>query len=644
MTIQLKLRGGTGTQHGTFTGLAREVTVNTTNNTLRVHDGVTPGGYELMKADLSNKTVDISDAATLNGQPGSYYSNYANLSNKPSIPSITGLATETYVTSRIDSLIAGAPGALNTLSELAAALNNDQNFAGTITVQISQKLNNTTDTFNGVLTISDTTASTSTVTGALKVAGGIGAQGRIYAPYFIGDGSLLTNVGGLIGVSYPTTYLGTTILINAGNRVAKGLSALQNWAVASGVLSIPSDPLNFISQGFAVGGTLTVRSTPYVAAAIDGKIIESVTATRITLVDKTVTASGEIINFDLGGFISQDPTYSSGPKQNVALGPNSLTSRLVTAIQNVSVGEDSSRNLTSGSGNVIVGYGGAITMSSGSYNIGIGLNVMSAMQSGSNNIAIGRGALGTATSGDSTLAIGNYALANKGPIGGAVIAIGESAGYNYGQGGATASGSTIIGYQAMYSGGGVGSVALGYQALYQSTGGSCIAIGSSAGQSMTSGNYNVIIGSNSGSTITGTNNNIILADGQGLIAAQWQNGGGWYQKNNSASWSVTSDQRIKTNIADITNGLDIILALRPRSFDRIVEGTSDIGFIAQEYELVLADQVIETPCPSEEYLALTEGDPIKGIQQNLIPYLVNAIQTLKAENDALKARLDAANI
>jgi hypothetical protein len=596
-----------------------------------------------MKADLSNKTVDISDASTLNGQPGSYYSNYANLSNKPSIPSITGLATETYVNNRVDSVIAGAPGALNTLSELAAALNNDQNFASTVTVQLSQKLNNTTDTFNGVLTISNTTPSTSTVTGALKVAGGIGAQGRIYAPYFVGDGSLLTNVGGLIGVSYPTTYLGTTITINAGNRISKGLAQPQNWSLALGVLTISGNPLNFVAEGFVAGGTLTIRSTPYVPAAIDGKIIESVTTSSITLVDKSLSAT-EALNFDLGGYIAQTPTYSSGPKQNVALGPNSLTNRLLTAIKNVSVGEDSSRNITSGSGNVIVGYGGAITMSSGNYNIGIGLDVMAAMQTGSNNIVIGRGALATATSGDSSLAIGNYALANKGPIGGAVIAIGESAGYNYGIGGATASGSTIIGYQAMYSGGGVGSVALGYQALYQSTGGSCIAIGSNAGYNMTSGDYNVIIGSNSGSTITGTNNNIILADGQGLIAAQWQNGGGWYQRNNQASWSVTSDRRLKTNIEDITNGLEVIMALRSRKFLRIVEGTHDVGFVAQEYEEVLPEQVIETPCPSEEFLALTDGDPIKGIQQNLIPYLVNAIQTLKDENDALKARLDAANI
>lgn len=45
--IRLQLRGGTTAEHSTFTGASREVTVNTTNNTLVVHDGTTAGGHEL---------------------------------------------------------------------------------------------------------------------------------------------------------------------------------------------------------------------------------------------------------------------------------------------------------------------------------------------------------------------------------------------------------------------------------------------------------------------------------------------------------------------------------------------------------------------------------------------------------------------
>ena len=47
MAKQLQLRKGTATEHNTFTGANGEVTVDTTNKTLRVHDGSTVGGTRL---------------------------------------------------------------------------------------------------------------------------------------------------------------------------------------------------------------------------------------------------------------------------------------------------------------------------------------------------------------------------------------------------------------------------------------------------------------------------------------------------------------------------------------------------------------------------------------------------------------------
>ena len=63
MSIQLKLRGGTTTEHSTFTGLAREVTVDTDKNTLVVHDGSTAGGVPLLTA-ATDSTVIPSVATT----------------------------------------------------------------------------------------------------------------------------------------------------------------------------------------------------------------------------------------------------------------------------------------------------------------------------------------------------------------------------------------------------------------------------------------------------------------------------------------------------------------------------------------------------------------------------------------------------
>jgi hypothetical protein len=54
MSTRIKFRRGSSANHATFTGSEGEVTVNTTKDTLVVHDGSTQGGFELLRADLNN--------------------------------------------------------------------------------------------------------------------------------------------------------------------------------------------------------------------------------------------------------------------------------------------------------------------------------------------------------------------------------------------------------------------------------------------------------------------------------------------------------------------------------------------------------------------------------------------------------------
>jgi len=56
------------------------------------------------------------------------------------VVTIGNLATKTYTDAAVAALVAGAPGALDTLNELSAALNNDADFASTVTNQLSLKL------------------------------------------------------------------------------------------------------------------------------------------------------------------------------------------------------------------------------------------------------------------------------------------------------------------------------------------------------------------------------------------------------------------------------------------------------------------------------------------------------------------------
>lgn len=58
MSRQIQMRRGTADEHSNFTGAIGEITVDTTKNTIRVHDGKTAGGTALAKEsdipDLSN--------------------------------------------------------------------------------------------------------------------------------------------------------------------------------------------------------------------------------------------------------------------------------------------------------------------------------------------------------------------------------------------------------------------------------------------------------------------------------------------------------------------------------------------------------------------------------------------------------------
>ena len=55
MSRQIQIRRGTAAEHENFTGAVGEITMDTTNNTLRVHDGQTRGGTPLAKQS------DVSD-------------------------------------------------------------------------------------------------------------------------------------------------------------------------------------------------------------------------------------------------------------------------------------------------------------------------------------------------------------------------------------------------------------------------------------------------------------------------------------------------------------------------------------------------------------------------------------------------------
>lgn len=65
----------------------------------------------------------------------------------------TDAATKAYVDTQVSNLVDAAPGALDTLNELAAAINDDANFSTTVTNSIATKVAKAGDSMTGVLSM-----------------------------------------------------------------------------------------------------------------------------------------------------------------------------------------------------------------------------------------------------------------------------------------------------------------------------------------------------------------------------------------------------------------------------------------------------------------------------------------------------------
>lgn len=70
MSRQVKIRRGTAAQHETFIGAEGEITMDTTNNTLRVHDGVTPGGHLVGGSSLPDNADYVIEVQLPNAANG----------------------------------------------------------------------------------------------------------------------------------------------------------------------------------------------------------------------------------------------------------------------------------------------------------------------------------------------------------------------------------------------------------------------------------------------------------------------------------------------------------------------------------------------------------------------------------------------
>jgi len=245
MATQVQFRRGTTTQHNSFTGAAGEVTVNTTNNSLHVHDNTTAGGFEVAKANLSNITGAVNIAVTGIATANSISIGSTQvISNTRQLQNIASLDATTTAT--IEAAIVNAP---NTFTDLK------------VTGISTLGQTNTTGLSNaGVSTLGNATASTAVVTGfstfsggASVTSGGLNVTGIVTATSFSGDGANLTNTGATLSAGSGAQRVVLTSL-TSGVMTTAATDAELSYNSTTDTLSATN---LVVSGNISVGGTVT---------------------------------------------------------------------------------------------------------------------------------------------------------------------------------------------------------------------------------------------------------------------------------------------------------------------------------------------------------------------------------------------------
>ena len=97
---------------------------------------------------------------------------------------------------------------------------------------------------------------------------------------------------------------------------------------------------------------------------------------------------------------------------------------------------------------------------------------------------------------------------------------------------------------------------------------------------------------------------------------------------------------LSCSASTVSYGLSEVLQLNPIKYQYKKELVDRIGFSAQQVEPIIPESVYDTKQDQDNEGNTVSGDTIKAMYYvDLIPVLVNAIKELKAENDALKARV-----
>ena len=190
-------------------------------------NGNTTNLSALTTANKANLVAAINEVAAAVGGAGASIND--SVTGTTTVWSST--KTTTQINAAVSALVAAAPGLLDTLDELAAALGDDPNFATTITTALGLKAPSASPTFTGTVTVPDgsfTVAKTTGLQTALdsKITGFVDPNADRIVFWDDSAGQYVAlSLSGL-------TITGTTLAVDAATATAAGKVELATDAEA----------------------------------------------------------------------------------------------------------------------------------------------------------------------------------------------------------------------------------------------------------------------------------------------------------------------------------------------------------------------------------------------------------------------------
>ena len=230
-------------------------------------DGVDVAALKTSKDSLSTTNGTVLGSVVL--------ANGVTATTQSASDNSTKIATTAYTDTAVSNLVDSSPGALNTLNELAAAINDDASFSTTVTNSIATKMPLAGGEFTGDVTCENITpdadSSRSLGTNAVRFA-------NIYGDTLYGDGSNLTGIQGI-----PTGMI--MIWSGASNAIPSG------FVICDGNNSTPD-----LRDRFVVGAGNT-----YSVAATGGATSDSDTVSISVSVSGTTGNHNQFISQGVSG-------------------------------------------------------------------------------------------------------------------------------------------------------------------------------------------------------------------------------------------------------------------------------------------------------------------------------------------------------